>query len=214
MIRLIASHWCSFPASIANSSSSTGERRLKYCSECGKAISHRIPDLDDRLRFVCDHCGIIHYQNPKIVVGTLPVWKDKVLLCRRAIEPQYGLWTLPAGYMENGETTLAGAKRETFEEAGADIENARIYRLFDIPFINQVYIFYLADLASEDYSSGAESLETQLFKEKDIPWQELAFPVIHDVLKEYFSDRKKGDFPVRTGLPLYRAKAGAGKKTQ
>lgn len=161
--------------------------------------------MDDRLRYVCDHCGIIHYQNPKIVVGSLPVWQGKVLLCRRAIEPQYGLWTLPAGFMENGESTLAGAERETFEEAGAQINNSHLYRLFDIPFISQVYLFYRADLVGGVHSPGAESLETCLFEEADIPWHELAFPVIHDVLKEYFEDRKAGVFPVRTGLPVYRA---------
>lgn len=178
---------------------------MKYCSACGKPVSYRIPDMDDRLRYMCDHCGIIHYQNPKMVVGSLPVWQGKVLLCRRAIEPQLGLWTLPAGFMENGETTLAGAQRETFEEAGAAIENGRLYRLFDIPFISQVYLFYLADMTDGKHSPGAESLETALFDEADIPWQELAFPVIHDVLKEYFEDRKTGVFPVRTGLPVYRA---------
>lgn len=179
---------------------------MKYCSACGKKVSYRIPENDDRLRYMCDHCGIIHYINPKVVVGSIPVWGDKVLLCRRAIEPQLGLWTLPAGFMENGETTLAGAERETHEEAGADIINGRLYRLFDIPFISQVYLFYLADMASDAHSPGIESLETQLFAEHEIPWQELAFPVIHDVLREYFEDRKTGVFPVRTGLPLYRAK--------
>ncbi len=154
---------------------------------------------------MCNSCGIVHYENPKVVVGSIPVWQNKVLLCRRAIEPQYGLWTLPAGYMENGETTLAGAKRETHEEAGADIINTQLYRLFDIPFISQVYLFYLADMSSGKHSPGIESLETALFEEKDIPWQDLAFPVIHDVLQEYFEDRKKGVFPVRTGLPMYRA---------
>lgn len=177
---------------------------MKYCSECGHKVTHRIPEMDDRLRFVCDHCGIIHYQNPKLVVGTVPVWEGKVLLCTRAIEPQYGLWTLPAGFLENGETTLAGAERETYEEAGALVKNSRLYRLFDIPFIDQVYLFYLADLSEKRFSPGCESLEVQLFEESEIPWQELAFPVIHDVLKEYFSDREKGVFPVRTGLPVYR----------
>lgn len=179
---------------------------MKYCSACGKKVSYRIPENDDRLRYMCDACGIIHYINPKVVVGSLPVWQGKILLCRRAIEPQLGLWTLPAGFMENGETTLAGAERETFEEAGAEIINGRIYRIFDIPFISQVYMFYLAEMADEKHSPGIESLETQLFDEQDIPWQELAFPVIHDVLREYFEDRKEGVFPVRTGLPQYRAK--------
>lgn len=180
---------------------------MRFCSECGARVTQRIPEADDRLRYVCDHCGTIHYQNPKIVVGTLPVWEDKVLLCKRAIEPQYGLWTLPAGFMENGESTLAGAERETFEEAGATFANAHLYRLFDIPFINQVYLFYRVDMTSPEFSPGIESLEAGLFSEKEIPWDELAFPVIHDVLEEYFADRECGVFPVRTGLPTYRAKA-------
>jgi ADP-ribose pyrophosphatase YjhB (NUDIX family) len=180
---------------------------LKYCSDCGAHVTHKIPEADDRLRFVCDHCNTIHYQNPKIVVGALAVWEGKILLCKRAIEPQYGLWTLPAGFMENGESTLAGAERETFEEAGAKFQDAEIYRLFDIPYINQVYIFYRATLVAPEYSSGIESLETVLFAEQDIPWDDLAFPVIHDVLEEYFADIKKGRFIVRSGLPDYRAKA-------
>lgn len=178
---------------------------MKFCSACGSPVSYRIPEMDDRLRYICDECGIIHYQNPKVVVGSLPVWQDKVLLCKRAIEPQYGLWTLPAGYMENGESTLSGAERETHEEAGAELINAQLYRLFDIPFINQVYLFYLAEMPTEKHSPGIESLETRLFAEHEIPWKELAFPVIHDVLKEYFADRKNGVFPVRSGLPVYRA---------
>lgn len=179
---------------------------MKYCSDCGSPVSQKIPEFDDRLRFVCGHCGIIHYQNPKIIVGTLPFWQDKVLLCRRAIEPQYGYWTLPAGFMENGEGTAAGAERETFEEAGAKVKNLSLYRLFDIPFINQVYLFYLAELITPDFSPGVESLDVCLFDEQDIPWQDLAFPVIHDVLVEYFADRNDKKFPVRFGLPNYRAK--------
>lgn len=182
------------------------ELPLKFCSDCGARVTHKIPEADDRLRFVCDHCGIIHYQNPKIVVGSLPVWEDKVLLCKRAIEPQYGLWTLPAGFMENGESTLDGAERETFEEAGAKFKNPVFYRLFDIPFIDQVYLFYRAELTVPEFSPGIESLEVRLFTEQEIPWSDLAFPVIHDVLQEYFADRKTGIFPVRSGLPTYRAK--------
>ena len=140
-----------------------------------------------------------------MVVGSLSVWNDKVLLCKRAIEPQYGLWTLPAGFMENGETTLAGAERETMEEAGASFHNSKLYRLFDIPYINQVYLFYLADLKSADFASGVESLDTALFAEKDIPWDQLAFPVIHDILVEFFADRKTGHFPVRFGPPVNRS---------
>lgn len=180
---------------------------MKYCSACGNTVRYRIPEQDDRLRYVCDSCGVIHYENPKVVVGTIPYWRDKVLLCRRAIEPQYGLWTLPAGYMENGESSLAGALRETYEEAGATLIDGQLYRLFDIPFINQIYLFYLSEMPAAHHSPGAESLETRLFTEEEIPWSELAFPVIHDVLKEFFADRDEGVFPVRAGLPFYRAKS-------
>ena len=180
---------------------------MKYCSHCGETVIQKIPEMDDRLRYVCEHCGVIHYQNPNMVLGSLAVWDDKVLLCKRSIEPQAGLWTLPAGFMENAEATLEGVERETYEEAGAKLENSHFYRLFDLPYINQVYIFYRADLVSGEHSPGIESLETQLFAENEIPWDKLAFPVIYDVLKEYFSDRKSGEYKVRTGLPNYRVLA-------
>ena len=119
---------------------------MKFCSECGGKVSQRIPDMDDRLRYVCDSCGAIHYQNPKMVVGTLPYIRIdgeiNILLCQRAIEPRLGFWTLPAGFMENGESSSDGAKRETWEEAGVKYEDSTLYRLFDIPYINQVYLFY------------------------------------------------------------------------
>ncbi|WP_101760360.1 NUDIX hydrolase [Oceanicoccus sp. KOV_DT_Chl] len=170
---------------------------MKFCSDCGHAVSKKIPEGDDRLRYVCDNCEAIHYQNPRIIVGTIPVEGDKVLLCRRAIEPRKGFWTVPAGFMENGETTLAGALRETWEEASAKPVNAVLYRLFDLPYINQVYIFFRADLAGGAFAAGQESLEVQLFAEQDIPWDEIAFPVVTDALKEWFDDRRKDIFPVR-----------------
>ncbi len=179
---------------------------MKYCSECGAEVTQKIPEMDDRLRYVCTNpsCNTIHYQNPKVVVGTLAYYGDEVLLCKRAIEPQLGFWTLPAGFMENGESTSDGAKRETWEEAGADYDQSDIYRVFDIPFINQVYIFYLAELPKRHAEAGIESLEVGFYKEDDIPWDALAFPVIHDVLKEFFADRKEGQFKVRSGLPNFR----------
>ena len=170
---------------------------MKFCSDCGAAVSKQIPEGDDRLRYVCDSCQAIHYQNPRIIVGTIPVEGDKVLLCKRAIEPRKGFWTVPAGFMENGETTLDGALRETWEEAKAKPVNAQLYRLFDLPYINQVYIFYRADLNGTEFSSGPESLEVELFAEEDIPWDEIAFPVVTDALRELFEDRKKGHYPVR-----------------
>jgi len=171
--------------------------KLKFCSQCGNTLAHRIPENDNRLRYICDHCHTVHYQNPRMVVGCLPIWQDKVLLCRRAIEPRKGFWTLPAGFMENGETTQAGALRETWEEAEANVDNVELYRLFDLPHIDQVYIFYRAELVEGKFGIGAESLETRLFAENEIPWRELAFPIVGETLVEYFEERRQGRFSVR-----------------
>jgi len=171
--------------------------KLKFCSQCGNTLAHRIPDNDNRLRYICDRCHTIHYQNPRMVVGCLPIWQDKVLLCRRAIEPRKGFWTLPAGFMENGETTQAGALRETWEEAEANVANVELYRLFDLPHIDQVYIFYRAELVEGKFGVGQESLETRLFAESEIPWRKLAFPIVGETLAEYFEERRQGRFSVR-----------------
>lgn len=170
---------------------------MRFCSHCGQPVELRIPDGDDRYRHVCTHCTTIHYQNPRVVVGCLPVSGDRVLLCRRAISPRHGFWTLPAGFLENGETTQQGAERETWEEARAKVANAELYRVFDLPHIDQIYMFYRADLLDEGYGAGPESLEVELFREADIPWQELAFPVVFESLREFFDDRRSGMFPVR-----------------
>jgi ADP-ribose pyrophosphatase YjhB (NUDIX family) len=170
---------------------------MNYCSHCGQAVSQRIPDGDDRLRSICDGCDTIHYQNPRIIVGIIPTHEDQVLLCRRAIEPRKGYWTVPAGFMENGETTLQGAKRETWEEARANVSDETLYRMFDLPYINQVYIFYRSTLVDHTYHAGPESLEVKLFSEQEIPWGEIAFPVVTDALREYFDDCRNGSFPVR-----------------
>ena len=154
---------------------------MKFCSACGNPVTQRVPEGDDRPRFVCDHCNIIHYQNPRVVVGCLPVAGSRVLLAKRAIEPQKGLWTLPAGFMENGETLLQGALRETWEEAQAKVVDEQLYRLFDIPHINQVYVFYRGNLDG-GYGVGPESLEVALFEEDEIPWAQLAFPIVTDLL--------------------------------
>lgn len=171
---------------------------MKYCSECGQALNIKVPAGDNRPRHVCDSCQTIHYLNPKIVTGTLPVWKDKVLLCKRAIEPRYGLWTLPAGFMETGETTEQAAERESTEEANANLEIQQLYTVINLPHIDQVYMLYRASLTDLDFSAGEESLEVKLFMEEEIPWQKLAFRTIHFTLKRFFEDRKKGHFPLHT----------------
>lgn len=169
---------------------------MKYCSLCGARVEIKVPEGDSLPRAVCTECQTIHYQNPRIVAGTLPVWQDQVLLCRRAIAPREGYWTLPAGYLENSETVAAGAARETREEANATVSNLQLYSVFSLPHISQVYMFFRADLEGPDYSSGPESLEVELFSEQDIPWDELAFPVITITLQHYFTDRKTNTFPI------------------
>jgi len=164
---------------------------MNFCSHCGAAaIELRIPEGDTLPRFVCCVCGTIHYRNPKIVVGCLPEWQRQVLLCKRAIAPRQGLWTLPAGFLENGETLAAGALRETLEEASACVEIGELYTVISLPRINQVYVMFLARLASLDFGPGPESLEVQLFHEDDVPWDELAFRTIARTLRNYFLDRK------------------------
>lgn len=175
---------------------------MKFCSLCGATVVQRIPDGDNRLRYVCDACHTVHYQNPRIVAGSLPVWDGQVLLCRRAIAPRLGYWTLPAGFMENGETLAQAAARETEEEANARIGDLQLYTLFDLPHISQVYLFFRAELLDLDFSAGDESLEVRLFDEAEIPWSELAFPTIGRTLECYFSDRREGCFRCAT-KPLH-----------
>ena len=172
---------------------------MKFCSSCGAATEVRIPAGDTRLRAVCTACGTIHYVNPKMVLGTIPVWGDQVLLCRRAIEPRYGLWTLPAGFMEVGESTAHGAMRETLEEAGARVTLERLFSVFDIPHVDQVHLFYLAQLNDLDIQAGEESLEVRLFREHEIPWPHIAFRTITATLRFYFHDRREGVTTVHTG---------------
>jgi ADP-ribose pyrophosphatase YjhB (NUDIX family) len=172
---------------------------MKYCSQCGHSLKFTIPPGDDRARFVCDACGVIHYQNPRVVVGCIPVYEDRVLLCRRAIEPRHGLWTLPAGYLENGETLAGCAERETHEEAGARIDELAPYLMFNICHIHQIYLMYRARLMDLDFEAGRESLEVKLFTEEEIPWDQIAFRVISATLKAYFRDRCDGSFPFAIG---------------
>jgi len=167
---------------------------MNYCSLCGSATQKKIPDGDSRERDVCIDCGEIHYSNPKIIAGCVPYHKEKVLLCKRAIEPRKGFWTLPAGFMENQETTQEGALRETWEEATARVEIDHLYRVFNVPQINQVYFLFKANLSSLDFKPGEESLETELFSEDDIPWDEIAFLTVSKTLKAFFADQKTGNF--------------------
>ena len=170
---------------------------MNYCSQCSHPVNLRIPTGDNRARFICDNCQTIHYQNPRIVAGSLPVWKNQVLLCKRAIEPRKGYWTLPAGFMENEESTEQAAKRETWEEALAKVELTGLYTMITVPHISQVHLFFLADMTSEEFNPGPESLEVKLFDEKDIPWSELAFPTVSQTLKHFFADRKTQQYPTR-----------------
>ena len=172
---------------------------MKFCSACGAPTEVRVPAGDTRLRAVCTRCETIHYVNPKMVLGTIPVWEDQVLLCRRAIEPRLGMWTLPAGFMEVGESTADGAMRETLEEAGAQVELDSLFSVFDIPHVDQVHLFYLARLKNLDFAAGPESLEVRLFREHDIPWHTIAFRTITATLKFYFHDRRAGVMSIHTG---------------
>jgi ADP-ribose pyrophosphatase YjhB (NUDIX family) len=158
---------------------------MNFCSVCGKTVSLIIPAGDDHLRHVCDDCGTIHYSNPNNVCGAILTQGDKILLCKRAIEPRYGLWTLPAGFMENGETVTEGAARETMEEANASSDNLKLFGVFSLPHISQVYMMFKGELTDGKHSPGAESLETALFSTDHIPWEQLAFPVIDYCLKLY-----------------------------
>ncbi len=173
---------------------------MKFCSECGAPVELRLPPDDNRERHVCTVCTTIHYQNPKMIVGAIPEWEDgRILLCRRAIEPRHGLWTLPAGFMENGETTPEAAARETLEEANAQVQIGDLYSMYNIPHINQVYLLFRARLLNLDFSPGVESLEVALFDEQDIPWDTLAFRAVSLTLKDYYADRQTGRFPLHIG---------------
>jgi len=168
---------------------------MKFCSECAAPVSLSIPAGDNRPRYVCASCSAIHYQNPKMVLGSIPVWERegelKILLCKRAIEPRYGYWTLPAGFMENNETTAEAAIRETEEEAGANIELGKLFTLLNVARVHQVHMFYLATLVDLDFAPGEESLDVQMFSEAEIPWDDLAFPTIRTTLELFFADRVK-----------------------
>ena len=188
----------SAPASTAAPSTVPPRPAVKFCSACGaERIEFRVPEGDTLPRHVCAACGTIHYQNPKIVVGCLPELGDQVLLCLRAIEPRRGLWTLPAGFLENGETLTAGAVRETLEEANAHVAIGNLYTIISLPHISQVYMMFRAQLLDRGFGPGAESLDVRLFDEDAIPWEDLAFRTIGRTLRNYFLDRKIGTLQTR-----------------
>ncbi len=165
---------------------------MNFCSQCGARVVLRIPAGDNRLRFVCDTCGEIHYHNPRIITGCIPIWGAQVLLCKRAIEPRRGRWTLPAGFMENGETTPYGAEREVREEANAMVKVERLFSFINILGIDQVYVMFIATLLCPDHAAGPESSETGLYTEAQVPWDDLAFTAVEITLKQFFHDRRHG----------------------
>lgn len=172
---------------------------MNYCPNCGEPVVVRVPEGDTLPRYVCDHCDAIHYQNPKIVAGCIPVWEDRILLCKRGIEPQLGKWTLPAGFMENGETVQQAAARETMEEALADVTDLKLFALFNIPHVNQVYVMFRGRMSERQFGPGYESLSCELVTEGQIPWAEIAFPVIDRTLRLFLEDRRSDRFGIHTG---------------
>jgi ADP-ribose pyrophosphatase YjhB (NUDIX family) len=168
---------------------------IQHCKSCGAAVSYRVPDDGDtRERAVCPSCHTIHYENPLNVVGTVPVWGDKVLLCKRNIEPRLGKWTLPAGFMELGETLAEGAARETTEEAGAQFEMQDIFSIMNVVRVGQVHFFFRAQLTSDQFDPGHETMEARLFAEDEVPWDEIAFRTVKETLQHYFADAKSQQF--------------------
>ena len=174
----------------------TERARIKHCRACGTAVAYRVPVDDNRERAVCPACATVHYENPLNVVGTLPVWGDQVLLCQRAIEPRHGFWTLPAGFLELGETTEQGALRETDEESGAQIELGALFTVLNVARVGQVHLFYRARLLDTDFAPGPETIEAQLFTEAGIPWDQLAFRTVRETLLRYFEDRRRGEYSI------------------
>jgi ADP-ribose pyrophosphatase YjhB (NUDIX family) len=166
---------------------------MKFCSACGEPTQFTIPTDDNRERNVCTSCGEIHYQNPKNVVGTIPMWENKILLCRRAIEPRKNYWTLPAGFLELNETSAEGAVRETLEETGAKVDVGGLFTILNVPHIGQIHWFYIAKMNSPDFSpSTSESTEVALFEESEIPWDDLAFQTVKTTLKHFYADLLAG----------------------
>ena len=172
---------------------------MKFCSACGALVARKIPTGEDRERWVCTVCNTIHYQNPRMVVGCIIEEQGKLLLCKRAIEPRYGYWTVPAGFLELGESTVQGAIRETYEEANARVEIDSLYALYNIPHSSQVYMLFRARLLDANIKAGAETLEVRLLAEAEIPWDDIAFASIRNALTHYYADRKAGEFKFHMG---------------
>jgi ADP-ribose pyrophosphatase YjhB (NUDIX family) len=173
--------------------------RIRHCRACGTRVEYRVPADDNRERAVCPACGTIHYENPLNVVGTVPVWDERVLLCKRAIEPRKGLWTLPAGFLELGETTVEGALRETEEEAGAQVRIGALFTVLNVVRVGQVHLFYLATMLSPALDPGSETLEARLFREDEVPWDAIAFRTVRETLQHFFADRRRGIFDLHCG---------------
>ena len=173
-------------------------RSIHHCRVCGAPTEYRMPPDDNRDRAVCTVCETVHYENPLNVVGTVPVWEGRVLLCRRNIEPRRGFWTLPAGFMELGETTEQGAIRETVEEAGAEIELEPLFTVLNVVHVGQVHFYYRARMLSDKLDPGPETIEARLFDEAEVPWHELAFKTVRSTLEHFFADRRAGQFRIHT----------------
>lgn len=169
-------------------------RSQKFCTQCGSRLTRRIPPDDNRVRDLCEQCGAVHYQNPLLVVGTIPVWQDQVLLCKRAIHPRYGFWTLPAGFMELGETCAEGAQRETLEEAGLQVELTQLFSVVDVPQHDQVHVFFLCHVANPALAPGQETIEARWVAEADVDWSQLAFRTVSVTLERFFKDRQAGHY--------------------
>jgi ADP-ribose pyrophosphatase YjhB (NUDIX family) len=172
---------------------------IRFCTQCGGNVQPAIPADDDRSRCVCQTCGFVHYQNPKIVVGCIPTWQDRILLGKRSIDPRQGKWTLPAGYLENGETVTEGARRETVEEVQAEVGDLIPYALYNMPQIAQVYLMFRAPMLNDRCGAGSETLEVRLFEESEIPWDNIAFKVIRETLRRFIADRAGNTFSFHIG---------------
>ena len=173
---------------------------MNFCSSCGSRVTLRIPAGENMMRHVCEACGTIHYKNPLLVIGAIPEHSDgRILLCKRAIEPRHGFWTLPGGFMELGETTGQAAMRETLEEANARVELVQLFTVLSVPHVNQVHLFYRARLLDLDFSAGEESLEVDLFGEESIPWDDIAFRTTAITLRHYYDDRRAGAYQTHAG---------------